>query len=47
MFEGSVIQAVPQTLSDGTTIKRLEARNTVIANDPRHSFIREEKTGAG
>ena len=38
MFEGSVIQAVPQTLSDGTTIKRLEARYTVIAHDPRRSF---------
>jgi hypothetical protein len=38
MFEGSVIQVVPQTLSDGTTIKRLEARYTVIANNPRHSF---------
>src|SRR5262249_23034363 len=37
-FEGSVIQVVPQTLSNGETIKRLEARYSVIGYNPRHSF---------
>jgi hypothetical protein len=35
-FEGSVIQVVPQRLSNGETIRRLEARYTVIGHNPRH-----------
>ena len=38
IFEGSVIQVVPQTLSNGETIRRLEARYSVIGDNPRHSF---------
>jgi hypothetical protein len=37
-FEGSVIQVVPQTLSNAETIKRIEARYTILGKNPRHSF---------